>query len=76
MLFKQSIEDNIQYAKLDATDKGVTDACKAVRIHDHIASLPLWYRLSGGEGVAHRNGFYCIHERQADGAIYPPCPIS
>ncbi|HVM40228.1 MAG TPA: ABC transporter ATP-binding protein [Acidimicrobiia bacterium] len=57
-LFHTSIRDNLRYARRDATDADVEDACRMARIHDLIASLPdgydtvvgdRGYRLSGGE---------------------------
>jgi len=57
-LFHESIAANLRYAKPDATDDELVDACRAARIHDLIASLPegyativgeRGYRLSGGE---------------------------
>ena len=57
-LFHESIIENLRYARPDATDAEVIEACRAARIHDTIASLPdgyktvvgeRGYRLSGGE---------------------------
>jgi len=57
-LFNQSIKANVRYARLDATDKEVEDACRAAAIHDDIMSFPDKYnskvgergvRLSGGQ---------------------------
>ena len=57
-LFHDTIRNNLRYAKPDATDADVIDACRAARIHDVIAALPdgydtlvgeRGYRLSGGE---------------------------
>lgn len=57
-LFHESVKDNLLYAKPDATDEQIHDACRAARIHDLIASLPdgydtvvgeRGYRFSGGE---------------------------
>lgn len=57
-LFHESIIENLRYARPDASNQEVIDACKAARIHDTIASLPdgyetvvgeRGYRLSGGE---------------------------
>ncbi|KAI9815309.1 MAG: hypothetical protein M1827_002789 [Pycnora praestabilis] len=57
-LFNQSIMTNIRYAKLDATDEDVFEACKAAAIHEKILSFPNGYstkvgergvKLSGGE---------------------------
>jgi ATP-binding cassette subfamily B protein len=57
-LFHESIGENLRYARPDATDIELVDACRAARIHDTIAALPdgydtvvgeRGYRLSGGE---------------------------
>ena len=57
-LFHESIADNLRFARPDATDLDLVEACRAARIHDTIAALPdgydtvvgeRGYRLSGGE---------------------------
>ena len=57
-LFHESMEENLRYAKPDASMEEIVAACRAARIHDTIASLPdgydtvvgeRGYRLSGGE---------------------------
>jgi len=57
-LFHESIRSNLRYARPDATDAEIMDACRAARIHDLIVSLPdgyetvvgeRGYRMSGGE---------------------------
>jgi ATP-binding cassette, subfamily B, bacterial len=57
-LFHDTIRANLRYARPDATDAALVEACKAARIHDMIASLPdgydtlvgeRGYRMSGGE---------------------------
>jgi len=57
-LFHETIRENLRYARPDATDDQIIEACRAARIHDLIASLPdgydtivgeRGYRLSGGE---------------------------
>jgi ATP-binding cassette subfamily B protein len=57
-LFHDTIRENLRYAKPDATDAELVDACKAARIHDLIKGLPdgydtlvgeRGYRMSGGE---------------------------
>ena len=57
-LFHESIGDNLRYARPDATDTDLIEACRAARIHETIAALPdgydtvvgeRGYRLSGGE---------------------------
>ena len=57
-LFHESIGDNLRYARPDATQEQLEDACRMARIHHVIARLPdgydtvvgeRGYRLSGGE---------------------------
>ncbi|KAK0661411.1 Heavy metal tolerance protein [Lasiodiplodia hormozganensis] len=57
-LFNQSIMENVRYARLDATDEEVREACRAAVVHDKIESFPDGYaarvgergvKLSGGE---------------------------
>ena len=57
-LFHETIRENLRYARPDATDAELVDACKAARIHDLVESLPdgydtfvgeRGYRMSGGE---------------------------
>jgi ATP-binding cassette subfamily B protein len=57
-LFHDTIAANLRYAKPDATDEELVEACRAARIHDLLASLPAGYetlvgergyRMSGGE---------------------------
>ena len=57
-LFHDTVASNLRYARPDATEEQLADACRAARIHDVIASLPAGYdtvvgergyRLSGGE---------------------------
>jgi ATP-binding cassette subfamily B protein len=57
-LFHDTIRTNLLYAKLDATQAEIEQACKAANIHDFIVDLPdgydtivgeRGYRLSGGE---------------------------
>tara|TARA_B100000945_G_C20416560_1_gene615459 strand:+ start:333 stop:2075 length:1743 start_codon:yes stop_codon:yes gene_type:complete len=58
VLFDDSIENNIRFAKSDATDDEIKQACKLAAAEDFIANLPEKYktivgengiRLSGGE---------------------------
>ena len=58
VLFNHTIEHNIRYAKLDATDEEIQQAAKHANIHDFIVSLTDGYqtvvgerglKLSGGE---------------------------
>lgn len=57
-LFHDTLRANLLYARPDANDAEIIDACKAANIHDLIASLPegydtivgeRGYRFSGGE---------------------------
>jgi ATP-binding cassette subfamily B protein len=57
-LFHETIRENLRYARPDATDEELVEACRAARIDDLIQSLPdgydtvvgeRGYRLSGGE---------------------------
>ncbi|MCE2511261.1 MAG: ABC transporter ATP-binding protein [Acidimicrobiia bacterium] len=57
-LFHDTVAANLRYARPDATDAQLAEACRAARIHDVIAALPddyatvvgeRGYRLSGGE---------------------------
>ena len=57
-LFNGSIRDNLLYAREDATDEEIVNACKIASIHDFIMSQPSGYdtkvgnrglKLSGGE---------------------------
>jgi ABC-type transport system involved in Fe-S cluster assembly fused permease/ATPase subunit len=57
-LFNTTIRENIRYARLDATDEDIIEACKAAAVHDKIMSFPDGYaskvgergvKLSGGE---------------------------
>ncbi|EME41863.1 hypothetical protein DOTSEDRAFT_74052 [Dothistroma septosporum NZE10] len=48
-LFNTSIMENIKYARLDATDEEVKEACKAAAIHDKIESFPDGYKAKVGE---------------------------
>jgi len=57
-LFHDTVGANLRYARPDATDDEVVEACRAARIHDTITALPdgydtvvgeRGYRLSGGE---------------------------
>jgi ATP-binding cassette subfamily B protein len=57
-LFHDTIAANLRYARPDATDEELEEACRAANIHELIAGLPAGYhtvvgergyRLSGGE---------------------------
>jgi ABC-type transport system involved in Fe-S cluster assembly fused permease/ATPase subunit len=49
VLFNQTIRQNIRYAKLDATDTQIEDACRAAAIHDDIVGFPDGYDSKVGE---------------------------
>jgi ATP-binding cassette, subfamily B, bacterial len=57
-LFNASVRENLRYARSDATEEEIDDACRAARLSDVIARMPdgyetlvgeRGYRLSGGE---------------------------
>lgn len=48
-LFNLTIMENIRYARLDATDDEVYQACKAAAIHDKIMTFPDGYKSKVGE---------------------------
>ena len=57
-LFHDTVAANLRYARPDATDAEIVEACRAARIHDVITALPdgyetlvgeRGYRMSGGE---------------------------
>jgi ATP-binding cassette subfamily B protein len=48
-LFHDTITNNLRYARPDATDEAVEEACRRARIHDLIASLPDGYATMAGE---------------------------
>jgi ATP-binding cassette subfamily B protein len=57
-LFHETIRSNLRFARPDATDDAIVDACRRARIHDLIETLPdgydtivgeRGYRMSGGE---------------------------
>jgi len=57
-LFNQTIRQNVRYARLDASDAEIEEACRAASIHNDIVSFPDGYnskvgergvRLSGGQ---------------------------
>lgn len=53
-IFKGTILDNVRYAKLDATDEEVINACKAAHAHSFIQTLPHGYDtiVSSKEGLS------------------------
>lgn len=51
-MFNGTILDNLKYAKEDATQEEIEEACKNANIHDFIVSLPDGYEsLVGNEGL-------------------------
>ncbi|KAK3712957.1 hypothetical protein LTR37_008842 [Vermiconidia calcicola] len=48
-LFNISIMENVRYARLDATDDEVKEACRAAAIHDKIEAFPDGYKATVGE---------------------------
>ena len=48
-IFKDTIENNLKIAKLDATRNEIETACKKASIHDFIMSLPNGYETQAGE---------------------------
>ena len=48
-LFHDSIRNNLQIAKQDATDEEIIAACKKASVHDFIMSLPKGYDTEVGE---------------------------
>ena len=49
-LFNESIMENVRYARLDATDEEVMEACKAASIHEKILTFSQGYATRVGEG--------------------------
>lgn len=48
-LFNTSIIENVRYARLEATDEEVKEACRAAAVHDRIVSFPDGYQSTVGE---------------------------
>ena len=48
-LFNESIMENVRYARLDATDEEVMEACKAASIHEKILTFSKGYATKVGE---------------------------
>ena len=48
-LFNQTIVENLRFAKLDATNEEIESACKAVALHEKIASFTKGYDTKVGE---------------------------
>jgi ATP-binding cassette, subfamily B, bacterial len=56
LLFSGTIEDNIRYGKLGATEEEVVEAAKAANAHDFISGLPKGYGTIIGERGAQISG--------------------
>jgi len=56
LLFSGTIEDNIRYGKLEATEEEVRAAAKAANAHDFISGLPAGYGTVIGERGAQISG--------------------
>jgi ATP-binding cassette subfamily B protein len=56
LLFSGSIEDNIRYARLEATDEEVVAAARAANAHDFVMRLPGKYKTELGERGARLSG--------------------
>ncbi|THY35405.1 hypothetical protein D6D01_01368 [Aureobasidium pullulans] len=48
-LFNTSIMENVRYARMEATDEEVIEACRAAAVHDRIVSFPDGYQSTVGE---------------------------
>jgi ABC-type transport system involved in Fe-S cluster assembly fused permease/ATPase subunit len=48
-LFNVTLMENIKYARMEATDEEVMDACRAAAIHDKILTFPDKYKSTVGE---------------------------
>jgi ABC-type multidrug transport system fused ATPase/permease subunit len=56
LLFSGTIEENIRYGNLEASDEELRDAARAANAHDFIARLPDGYETALGEGGAQISG--------------------
>jgi ABC-type multidrug transport system fused ATPase/permease subunit len=56
LLFSGTIEENIRYGHLEATDEEIVAAARAANAHDFIAGLPEGYRTELGERGAQLSG--------------------
>ncbi len=56
LLFSGTIEENIRYGRLQASDEDVRDAARAANAHDFITRLPHGYQTVLGEGGAQISG--------------------
>ena len=48
-LFNTTIMENLRYARMDATDEDIYDACRAAAVHDKILTFPDKYQSTVGE---------------------------
>ncbi|KAM0717175.1 hypothetical protein Q7P37_007027 [Cladosporium fusiforme] len=56
LLFNGSILENLRYARLDATESEIQDACRAASIHDKITSFAKGYDTTVGENGVKLSG--------------------
>ncbi|KAJ5088067.1 hypothetical protein N7456_011683 [Penicillium angulare] len=49
LLFNSSIMENLRYARIDATDEEIYEACRSAAIHDKILTFPSGYQTHVGE---------------------------
>ncbi len=56
ILFDDSVENNIKYAKLDATEQDVKNACKLAAADEFIEKLPNKYKTLIGENAIRLSG--------------------
>ncbi|KAJ5286983.1 hypothetical protein N7478_002669 [Penicillium angulare] len=49
LLFNSSIMENLRYARIDATDEEIHEACRSAAIHDKILTFPSGYQTHVGE---------------------------
>jgi ABC-type multidrug transport system fused ATPase/permease subunit len=56
LLFSGTIQDNIRYGRLEASDEEIVEAAKAANAHDFIMRLPDQYRTELGERGAQLSG--------------------
>ena len=56
ILFDDSVENNIKYAKTDATQEDIREACKLAAAEDFISDLPEKYKTNIGENGVRLSG--------------------